>query len=170
MPLDLVANHREYCPWINPRSQSMPGTFAGLSAREILLKLIRNNAVDTPQPPTQMQMQSQAQSHTRVRAASDTSTAAASTRVDDTGDTAASSEREQRLLDGAADGAVTATANTNTDFDSNTSATRQATVAKEDKARFARLKELTRSMGLGLKGRGLKGKLGRGVGKSEKKS
>lgn len=44
MKLDLIQNHRDYCPWINGQAQRMPGAYAGLPAWEILVRCIENNA------------------------------------------------------------------------------------------------------------------------------
>ncbi|KAE7996958.1 hypothetical protein FH972_001634 [Carpinus fangiana] len=44
MKLDLVENHRDYCPWVSGASQKQPGSLAGLSAWQVLQKSIENNA------------------------------------------------------------------------------------------------------------------------------
>lgn len=44
MKLDLVENHRDYCPWVSGASQNQPGSLAGLSAWEVLQRCIENHA------------------------------------------------------------------------------------------------------------------------------
>jgi len=127
MELDLLANHREYCPWVNATSQRSPGSFTGLAAWQILLKLIRNSAVEPAQ-----------QAGSRVRAVSNGT---------ESGSARSITATEAQM--GASDGAISE--------EPLRDSKRQETVEKEDKARFARLKELTKSMT--FKSRGLRSKL-----------
>lgn len=63
--LDVVAEHRDYCPWVNPLSQSGDATpkkgsmgLSGLAGWEILARLIRNRAhlnERLAQPPSRPQ-------------------------------------------------------------------------------------------------------------------
>lgn len=115
MKLDIVYNHRDYCPWINATSQSMPGTFTGLAGFEILLRLVRNEL-----PALQKQIERPASS-------------------------ASSAPLPQVDVD---DPAAATAVEAGTPPEISPARKHQKQVEKEDKARFARLRELTRSMGL----------------------
>ena len=107
MTLDLLDNHRNYCPWINATSQSMPGSFSGLAGWEILQRVVRN--------------------HAEVKVGAKAPVVAE-------GEAGRESGMGMAVVKDAKE------------------------VEREDKVRFARLKELTRTMGLKSLRNKLKGK------------
>ncbi|KAL9091374.1 MAG: hypothetical protein Q9159_001458 [Coniocarpon cinnabarinum] len=123
MRLDLLSSHRHYCPWINGATQAMPeGTFANLPAYEILQRVIAQWA--------------------GVRARARKSGARPSgIRNATTGDVFPTSADAGGQISGAESG------NGSVDAGSSSVKSREE-VREEDKKRFARLRELTRIMGL----------------------
>lgn len=102
MKLDVLHNHRHYCPWIDAQTQDMPGSFAGLAGWEILQRVVANMAEARP-------------------------------------GSSQSQQNGEAVQQGRADADVQS---------ETTSSKSRAEVEREDKDRFARIKELTKMMGL----------------------
>lgn len=125
--LDLQDNHRGYCPWINPETQLMPGSFTGMAGWQILCKVVGNSAAGWRR---------------RRRRARD-----GSERADGIADERDASPDEEREV-AASKGDRTSHRRSGSSASTVSSSKTREEVEKEDKARFRRLRELTRSIGL----------------------
>jgi hypothetical protein len=173
--LNLTLNHRTYCPWTNSVSQSMPGSFSGLCVYEILLKLISNTfpgsysrpsratntSVEETATGTSLAVPVEDASRTRPQSRSDREsllaptirTVSSASLVGSLASTNAEygGDDENRLADHGINREVSnrSTAASEMSDASKKRKKEKGEVEKEDKARFARLKELGRAIGLG---------------------
>jgi len=144
--LDLVANHRTYCPWISGAAQQALGAAAGLTGWQVQERVVRNHAP----------VAADASATVVVTAGSVTdppsqtkATVVPFPMVEITGDEAAPIVGAH---DDETDVGTTRTASER----ASGSVSKEKTaveVEREDKVRFARLRELTRSVSTKVKGR-----------------
>ncbi|KAJ8607051.1 hypothetical protein MRB53_040560 [Persea americana] len=159
-PLDLVSNHRSYCPWINADSQASPESLAGLPAWQVLVRNIEAG-VDINRTSSLATLDSERVASRASRNSVRIVTSTGDAQLDDPADAGASGtaiDAGARPPDALEAGSTTEqfVADAGTSSQDMTAEQRKAqreTLKQEDRARFKRLRELSSLMGLGKKKR-----------------
>lgn len=147
LKLDLAANHRAYCPWVSGASQCAPGAHAGLAAWEVLERVVRTHA---PASSSSAYAGAGAEGVAVENGHEEEEEEALGSGGAGSGDGSAEGVGPNVLANGAS---ALGTPRTSVD------------VEREDRARFARLRELTRSMSNKVKGRLGRHKAGEAAGR-----